>query len=71
MSEEQTYRDEMYCDHCDDDTDQIVHSDGHERDSSGDWQICLKCGYRKSGWGGGWNPFYSPEEIEKAKKEIH
>lgn len=70
MSKEETYRDTMYCDNCDEDTEQIVHSDGHERDSSGDWKVCTKCGFRMSGLTGEWNEFATQEEIKKWYKKI-
>jgi len=70
MSKGQTYRDEMFCDHCNDDTEQIVHSEAHERDSSGDWQICTKCGWRLSGYSSEWNEFDTPEAVEKRYKHI-
>lgn len=38
-----------WCPNCNKDTRQVIHSDGHERDSSYDTQQCLNCG--KTGWG--------------------
>lgn len=51
-----TYEDELYCDHCEEDTIQEVFDSEHERDSSNDWRICKKCRWRYSGWSGKWSP---------------
>lgn len=67
---EQTYRDEMFCDNCGKDTEQIVHDDGHERDSSGCWQVCTVCGYRRTGMSGEWSEFATQEEIKKWYSKI-
>lgn len=45
------YQDEMWCDHCDKDTQHKVIDSGHERDSSGDWRECLECHWTKTGHG--------------------
>jgi len=42
------YEDDDFCDHCQKETKHLCHSDGHERDSSGDWRKCLVCGWRYS-----------------------
>lgn len=52
----ETYIDEGYCDICDDITEQEYHDSGHERDSSNDWRVCLKCGATYSGFTGDWTP---------------
>lgn len=66
---EQTYKNEMFCDHCDEETIQIVYSSGHERDSSQDWQVCTKCGWRLNGISGEWNEFMTPDEVKKHYKK--
>lgn len=58
-----TYKDELYCDVCDKDTQQEVFESGHERDSSGDWQRCLECGAYRYGLSGSWDKY--EEEPEK------
>lgn len=45
------YQDEMFCRHCDKDTQHKIHDTDHERDSSGDWRECLVCHWTKSGHG--------------------
>ncbi len=45
---------ERYCPNCDEWTSQECHDSGHERDSSGDTQKCLECGYDYSGLTGKW-----------------
>lgn len=39
------YKDELYCDHCNDDTQHRIVDSEHERDSSNDYFECLKCGW--------------------------
>lgn len=70
MGKKETYRDIMYCDHCDKDTEQIIHSSGHERDGSGDWQVCTECGWRLSGYSSEWNEFATKEDVKKWYKKI-
>lgn len=53
MSKEEIY--ERYCDHCEADTQQRCIDSGHERDSSGDYQECLVCGWHRWGFGD-WQP---------------
>ena len=48
------YTDVMWCDICREDTEQLVHDAGHERDSSGDWQECQVCKSYRSGLTGLW-----------------
>lgn len=50
------YDDEGYCDNCEDWTPQTFHDSEHERDSSGDWQKCHRCGYTYYGLTGEWEP---------------
>lgn len=47
--------DERWCGHCDDYTEQTLKSGEHERDSSGDWQECLRCHWHRIGYGD-WQP---------------
>lgn len=46
--------DGYYCKICDDYTKQQIHDAEHERDSSGDWRICLICNSYYSGYTGKW-----------------
>ena len=63
MGKQRTYiTNNNYCGHCEKDTPQEVHESGHERDSSGDWQVCLECGWRYSGLTGDWHPPFGEEE---------
>lgn len=48
------YVDEGYCCICKKDTKQEFNDAGHERDSSGDYRICLECGAYYSGYTGKW-----------------
>lgn len=48
--------DERYCKICNKYTRQLCYDSGHERDSSHDWQECLECGGRYSGYTGKWTP---------------
>ena len=41
------YDDNMRCEKCGKETLHLVYSDMHERDSSGDYDICVVCGYKK------------------------
>jgi len=43
MTEE--YKDERFCKHCNEETLHKCKDDGHERDSSWDYQECLTCGW--------------------------
>lgn len=43
---------ETFCDHCDKYTDHECYTQGHERDSSWDWQKCKVCGWRYIGIAG-------------------
>lgn len=45
----QFYKKERFCDHCQKDTTHECKDSDHERDSSGDWQECLVCGWYKTG----------------------
>jgi hypothetical protein len=38
-----------FCGNCQVDTPHLVHSAGHERDSSHDWQKCLVCNWKLRG----------------------
>lgn len=49
-----TYDDEDWCGICKADTIQTIHDSEHERDSSGDWRKCHKCGGTYSGMTGEW-----------------
>lgn len=55
MGVSKTYISEMYCGHCDKDTEQKITDGGHERDSSNDLQECLECGWTKSGLTDEWS----------------
>jgi hypothetical protein len=43
---EEYYKMELDCPQCECETESVCFSRGHERDSSGDWQQCLRCGIR-------------------------
>jgi len=43
-----------YCDNCSDYTECLCSWSKHERDTSGDMAICLKCHFRYSGYTGEW-----------------
>lgn len=60
-----TYKDERWCGHCEKDTKQECFDSGHERDSSGDWQICLECGWKYSGLSGTWDPPVDLSNLEE------
>ena len=49
---------EMYCWNCEDYTDQLCKFSTHERDSSDDHFICLKCNYHYYGITGKYEPPY-------------
>lgn len=67
MSSRTFIDDGYYCAICQKDTKQEIHESGHERDSSGDWQRCLECGARYSGYTGKWEAAeLEPEEAKKA-----
>lgn len=44
------YLTEAWCPFCRKETEQSIHSDGHERDSSWDKETCLECGAYKFGF---------------------
>lgn len=50
------YIDELWCPHCEEYTEQEVYDSEHERDSSHDRQLCLKCGSNYH-----WFHWYNPE----------
>jgi len=50
------YKDERYCDNCDKDTQHTCRDSEHERDSSGDYQECLECGWYALGFTGEYEP---------------
>jgi hypothetical protein len=50
------YVDTRFCDHCDDDTWHRCSDSGHERDSSWDYQECLKCKWYKFGLSAKYGP---------------
>jgi len=58
------YTDDCFCNHCENDTLHVFHDGGHERDSSGDWSVCLTCGLRSSGYS------YSTHHIDAEHLEI-
>lgn len=59
------YQDEAFCDHCDEDTQQLIRDSQHERDSSGDYRKCLKCGWIYSGYSGEYSePYTEDNETE-------
>jgi hypothetical protein len=43
------YQDERFCDHCDKYTEHTCKDDGHERDSSYDYEECNVCKYYSYG----------------------
>ena len=45
-------QDVRYCQHCEEDTTHNCCDSNHERDSSGNWRKCLKCGWEYSGMTG-------------------
>jgi hypothetical protein len=45
----ENYTDERYCEHCDLETNHNCRDGEHERDSSDDFEECLKCGWWKNG----------------------
>ena len=56
------YRDERYCDNCRKDTLQIVSDSTHERDSSGDYAVCLECHRNYRGLHGKWRELVDTTE---------
>lgn len=54
MSE--AYEDEVFCQNCGKETPHRCEDSGHERDSSGDYQECLACGWWLTGYGGVQSP---------------
>lgn len=56
--------DERYCTNCEDDTIQLCKYDTHERDSSHDHLICLKCKWEYFGVSGKYSPPHNEEEDE-------
>jgi hypothetical protein len=46
---EEDYIDNAFCKKCGKDTPHVIHSAGHERDSSWDYKECAVCGTRKYG----------------------
>jgi hypothetical protein len=50
------YEDDCFCDHCQKITPHLIHSNGHERDSSYDWQECKVCHWRQWGMMGEYEP---------------
>ena len=44
------FEDTKYCDNCNKETNHEIYSSDHERDSSGDTETCLVCGYYKTGY---------------------
>lgn len=56
IAEPETTVEECWCGNCKCDTMQQVYCAEHERDSSGDWQRCLVCRWRRSGLTGNFEP---------------
>ncbi len=50
------YEDSRFCEHCNDYTNHKCHDDGHERDSSWDYQECLVCFWYKYGMSTDYSP---------------
>ena len=44
------YEDSRYCGHCDEFTPHLCRDGRHERDSSGDYKKCQKCGWFQFGF---------------------
>lgn len=55
------YKDERHCDHCQADTPHKCQDSNHERDSTGDQQTCLVCGWWRSGFDG---KYYPPSKYD-------
>lgn len=49
-----------YCENCEEDTECLCSWSNHERDSSGDMVICLKCHFMHSGYTGKWS---APDDL--------
>jgi len=54
-------REIFFCGNCREDTDCLCRHSNHERDSSGDLFICLKCHFEYSGYTCEWEAPYSRE----------
>ena len=65
-----TYTDELFCDHCQRDTEHIVQDDDHERDSSNYIETCTVCRWYRSGYDG---KYHAPlfEYTESQSSTIH
>lgn len=48
---EEYFEEDDYCPICEDDTLHYYYSQGHERDSTYDYDICLVCGLKRTGYG--------------------
>lgn len=56
--ESEYYEDDRYCTNCDDYTAHKCKDSNHERDSSGDYQECIVCGWYKNGFTDRYHPPY-------------
>ncbi len=65
-----TYDDELFCDHCQRDTEHIVRDTGHERDSSQDQYTCTACKWYRYGLSGDYNsPFDGIIDVSNVSDE--
>jgi dCTP deaminase len=55
-TEEKEFEMVSFCPSCDTETTHLMRPSGHERDSSGDYERCLACGWWKTGISDEWSP---------------
>ena len=60
--------DDLYCPVCKDVTQHIIHN-LHERDSSNDYNVCVKCNYLELGWGHHTKEDYEDNNTDSTGKE--